>query len=377
MRIAFCIYDFTDSNLQLQPWLTIHRVADELAKRGHAVHIVTDASQPANINHSELHRVRSFRGSNAAEVHQLIGMINPDSLVFLPTPLNITTAYWLDGITCRCVGLASYSFYNARELFNAVLCIGISEVKSYLRHLLVPRMLWVRCFRSRMHAVVAQSASTASRLGTALGGGVQCVFIPPGIELDAWPSTVEPLSNASRDVRLLYLGAARAIRGFDLALEAMRKLGDTRVVLRVLARGSGDEEVAALEGVVEKMGLKGRVEIRGGWIERSELIGEIHAADAVLQPFVLVPSELPVTAMEVIACGTPVIGTEIDGLPSTIGSAGTVVRQCSASALADAIRRFSENTVLRTDWGQACTQQRASMRAWNAVAASWEEVLRG
>ncbi len=376
MRIAICIYDFVPAKLPLQPWLTLQMVAQGLAHRGHSVHIVSDTAEPARIDGVESHTVTSLRGSNAVELRALLGALRPDAVIFLPTPLNAATASWLDGLECRCIGFASYPFYTARELWTSVRCIGLADMTQYLRHLLVPRPAWTRAMKRRFHALVAQSETTTARLATLLGGTPAALCIPPGIDLAQWQYRV-PKDATDGSIRLLYLGAAIAIRGFDVALDALVRVEDEKVRLRVLARGADEASLAAIRAAVAKRDLAGRVEIEGGWIERARLIEEIHAADAVLQPFVLVPSELPVTAMEVIACGTPVIGSAIDGLPSTIGPAGTVVTQGSAAALADAITRFAQDASVRMAWREGCQRQRAAMLDWDAVTDRWEAVLHG
>lgn len=376
MRVAVCIYDFVPAKLPLQPWLTLHMIAQRLARRGHSVHVVSDAAEPARIEGVESHAVTSLRGSNAAEMRALLDALRPDAVIFLPTPLNAATASWLDGLECRCIGFASYPFYTMRELWTAVRCIGLADVMQYLRHLPVPRPAWTRAMKRRFHALVAQSETTTARLATLFGGTPAALCIPPGIDLTQWQYRV-PTDATDGSIRLLYLGAAIAIRGFDVALDALVRVEDEKVRLRVLARGADDDSLAAIRAAIAVRGLDGRVEVDGGWIERERLLEEIYAADAVLQPFVLVPSELPVTAMEVIACGTPVIGSAIDGLPSTIGPAGTVAAQGNAVALADAITCFARDAGVRAAWREGCRRQRELMLDWDEVTARWEAVLNG
>lgn len=376
MRIVFCIYEFTAAKLPLQPWLTIMRVAEGLIRRGHTVHILTDAAEPAASAGLNVHRVASLRGTNGTEISALLATLSPQALVYLPTPLNLVTTGWLDVVkNCRRIGFASYPFYNFTELARAWRRLPGREVSPYLRHLLVPRVSWRAAGRRRCEAIIAQSQTTAARLKQAFGSQVGVHAIPPGIDLADWPQRNG--TNDDGTVCLLYLGAATAIRGFDLALEALAKVPDAGIGLRVLARGADDTALARIHAKIARLGIEARVTVVGGWIDRAQMVGEIHAADAVLQPFVLVPSELPVTAMEVIACGTPVIGSAIDGLPSTIRGAGTVARQGSAVALAEAIALFAIDAQVRTTWRDGCIRQRAAMLSWDIVAEQWEAVLRG
>ena len=104
MRVVFCIFNFVEAKLRLQPWLTVHRVAQGLVRRGHAISLLTDVSNPASVDGIDIQSVASLRGSNSAEVRSRLEKLRPDALVYLPTPLNIVTASWLDGIACRRVG---------------------------------------------------------------------------------------------------------------------------------------------------------------------------------------------------------------------------------------------------------------------------------
>lgn len=379
MRVVFCIYEWSESKLPLQPWLTIKKVSEGLAGKGHEVHIVTDVPEPVLLTGLQTHTVTSLRGPNKRQIHSLLKALQPDALVMLPTPLNIVTASWLDGLPgCRRIGFASYPFYNWSELLRAMRILKWKDVAQYLRHLLVLPFVMRLKMRHRLDVLIAQSSTTATRLSGTVVPGCSCHFIPPGIDLHDWlPGDNESVDSSGDDVVLLYLGAATAIRGFDVTLDAMQKVTNKNVRLHVLARGADTDAVDGIRALIARRNLTERVEVQGGWIDRGRLVNIIQGADAVLQPFVLVPSELPVTAMEVIACGTPVIGSAIDGMPSTIGSAGTVVPQGCADDLARTIDQFAEDENIRTEWSRGCIKQRNSMLQWEQVVGCWESVLRG
>ncbi len=375
MKISFCIYNFVDEKLPLQPWLTIRILAEGLVKRGHHVSIITDVQNPSELNGVSLVTVASLRGTNSLEVQEVLKKINPDALVFLPTPLSLATTSWLNTIDCRKIGFASYPFYNFKELYIAIKKLAWSDVQQYLRHILIPKMVWKAFSKRRVDVLISQSSTTTNRLQEILGNSTKCLFIPPGIDKEAWPLVLNKKDLNKKSINLLYLGSAIPIRGFDLALESLVFLIDEKVNLRILARAANETTLKPMLDKVKKLGLQEHVELVGGWIERNQLVTEIHNADAVLQPFLLVPSELPVTAMEVISCGTPVIGSKIDGMPSTIGPAGTVTKHGCPKALAETIKEFLYSSSLRSDWSEGCLSQRAQMQSWDSIIQQWENVL--
>jgi glycosyltransferase involved in cell wall biosynthesis len=121
--------------------------------------------------------------------------------------------------------------------------------------------------------------------------------------------------------------------------------------------------------------MRERVEIIGGWMDRKRYRDELRAADVVVLPFVLVPSELPVSVIECIACGTPVIATDIDGLPDAVGTAGVIVRSGSAAALAVAMRDLALDPVRIEQLHMRCIEARKDMLDWPGVGREWLRVL--
>ena len=374
MRIVFCVYDFTQNNLSLQPWLTFCKVGQELAKLKHEVHVVTDAPDFAEPPGLYVHYVGSLRGLGNSQLARTVKSISPDSLVFMPTPLNLPALSWLNGMNgCRKIAFASYPFYVFSELLQAGKMLGFAESLSYTRHLCMPSFFWRRFLHYRFDAVISQSQSTRDRLASISACSISTYAIMPGIDLDKWPLRPEP--RVHRPVVLLYMGSAKKIRGFEILLDALAMIEKKSVLLRILARGADEKKMLEIQSAIEKKGLKDRVELKGGWMDQSLLVQEMHACTAVVLPFLLVPSELPVSVMEAIACGVPVIGSRIDGLPSAIGSAGIVAEHADTVSLAGIIKSLHDNPEMFSQWYDNCRIQRSRMRSWEEVSRKWEKVL--
>ena len=89
----------------------------------------------------------------------------------------------------------------------------------------------------------------------------------------------------------------------------------------------------------------------------------------------MVPSELPVTIMEVISCGTPAVVTDIDGLAEAVGGAGIVIPHADSYSLADAILKIHQNKELFSNLKKACLDRRKKMLSWESVAKKWQTIL--
>ncbi|MEO8386751.1 MAG: glycosyltransferase, partial [Betaproteobacteria bacterium] len=106
---------------------------------------------------------------------------------------------------------------------------------------------------------------------------------------------------------LLCVGNLVQLKGHHLVIEAMRLLPDTDLLII----GEGPER-ARLETLVSKRKLSGRVRLLGSVAHR-ELPPFYSAADI----FVLASSRegWPNVTLEAMACGTPVVATNVGGIP--------------------------------------------------------------
>lgn len=377
MRVVFCIYGYSPEVERLQPWLTVHQVASVLIASGWEVHLITDVDERPTLTGMQHHYVRTMRPSNAAEVRTVLDAVAPDRVIVLTTPMNLMFSGWYRFVRCPLFAFLAYPFYTHAELARALPHLRREDFVTYGRHALVPKFLWARTLRKYYSAVIAQSGKTAARVAQAAGPGVAAHGLQAGLDLNFWtPAATEP-PRTRAFMRFLYVGSPKAIRGFDVLLGAFQRLGKHEVELRILARGSTPAEVSELRRRIDaRVGdMRDRIEVVGGWMEREQYREELRTADVAVLPFVLVPSELPVSVIECIACGTPVIGTDIDGLPDAIGDAGMVVRSGSVTDLAAAMRDLAGSPPRLYRLRQNCVEARKHMLDWPGVGREWLRVL--
>lgn len=371
MRVALFSSGFTAAQLRLQPWLTLGEVGRRLQAAGHEVCVATDAADAADLP-LPARRFSSLAGTASRAIADWLRDFAPDRAVVSVSPFSLATAGW-HGALRRDASWAflPYALYEHGEMAAAWPHLIRADRWGFGRNLLVPGPVWRSRLRRRFRGVICQSRRTARRLGDSVTTNV----IPPGIELANWtPADAPDAGERPRERPFVYVGSPKAIRGFDVMLDAFALLPDGPR-LRVLARGASVGDEAALRSRLAARGLADRVEVRGGWLDAAGLAREIRDATAVLLPFVLVPSELPVSVMEVVACGTPVITTDIDGLPEAVGAAGRVVPPGDAPALAKAIRELAELPAHATTLRRACLARRRRYHDWSEVAGMWTRLL--
>lgn len=158
------------------------------------------------------------------------------------------------------------------------------------------------------------------------------------------------------------------VKGLDVLCEAVRLLPND-FPLRVALVGPGD-----LDAVHEQLQPPEQV-ILTGPVSRDEVPGVLNACDVCLQPS---RSEgLPLSIVEAMAAGLPVIASRVGGIPEVVedGVTGLLVEPQAPKALAEAIRWMVEHPKEREEMGRR-GQERAKRFDVKTIAAQLEEIYR-
>ena len=169
---------------------------------------------------------------------------------------------------------------------------------------------------------------------------------------------------------VVYVGRIVPRKGVDTVLEALALLPD-RLDARLAIVG-GDpgaaQEVARLGALTERLGLEERVAFAGGR-PQGELRLHYSAADAAVS----VPHYEPfgMTPLEAMACATPVVGSRVGGIKTSVadGETGFLVPPKDPEALARRLLRLLSDATLRDRMGRAARRRVEQHYTWERVAA--------
>jgi teichuronic acid biosynthesis glycosyltransferase TuaC len=164
---------------------------------------------------------------------------------------------------------------------------------------------------------------------------------------------------------LLSVGHLIERKGHHIAIEALPLLPG----VRLLVAGSGPEE-GALKQLAARLGVSERVHF-AGVVPQDELKWWYSAADAL----VLCSSRegWANVLLEAMACGTPVIATDIWGTPEVVSTpaAGVLMAQRDGVSLAQAWQRLATDLPSR-----AATRAHAETFSWDATTQGQLDLFR-
>jgi len=229
------------------------------------------------------------------------------------------------------------------------------------------RLKRITSARADAHVAVGdRAARLIEELGSLPAGSVRVIHSGvPIVELD-------PPERTTDDFTIGMLSRHDPVKGIDLAVRAVARMGEGS---RLVVVGDGSER-PALEALVAGLGVGDRVELRG-WDDRARDL--LPTFDVYLLPSRI--EALPVTVMEAMQAGVPVVATDVGSVREAIddGETGVVVPVGDVDAIVGALIGLRDDPARRRAMGErarAVGLERfdcdAAVRRWEAL---YDEVL--
>lgn len=197
-------------------------------------------------------------------------------------------------------------------------------------------------------AIVALATREADRLAETFGiRRDKFVEIPNGLELDRYVASER---RDSRDtVELLSVGQLLPYKGHGFLLEAVARLAAELPGLRLTIVSHQHDLRAEYDRRVAELAIGDRVSFEGP-LGTKELTEKYRRCDIYVQPSLA--ECFPVTVLEAMACGAPVVATDVGGVAQEVGSAGIIVPPADVAVLVAAIRELVCSPLRRVELGK-------------------------
>ncbi len=285
---------------------------------------------------------------------RLLRRVRPDLVHIDEEPYNLATAHalWL----ARRVG--------ARTLFFSW--------QNLLRRYPLPFRLLERYVLGNADGAIAGNHEAAQVWRRKGYRGPLAVIPQFGVDPDLY--LPEQDRGPGRGFLIGYVGRLVEEKGVDVLLAALASLPGT---WRACILGSGPQG-QTLQDQARRLGLSGRVTFEG-WIGSEGMPAYYRQLDVLVLPSRTRPNwkeQFGRVAVEAMACGVPVVGSDSGEIPHVLGDAGLIFAEGDAAALAAHLVRLMQDSALWAELARRGRQRVLEHYTQKRVAAATYEVYR-
>lgn len=377
MQIVLYTYDLCRGREHLMPWRTLFEVAKVMNDNNHNAWIINGCYHKKDMIDYEWQGI--IIKSIKAGYQQLVDYINSvdADAIFIPFVWrsglsDLTCLSELKGKKIAYLPGGVYSLNSAFALWRQA---NFAWAKPYILDSIVPK--WILCRklkRLRFDALIGLTDITAQ---CAYKSGFKQIYsIPPGH--DGFENMVPDYSlinkySLQNKKFLLFTGAPAPTRGVKILLEAIDNVKED-VFLVLLMRTDVGSEFKKLIEQLKKIKNQKRIIFITEKASREQLRAFFSCAYYVVLPFLVIPSEIPLTFFEVLSCGTPIL-TFHNGGTSLYMEVAMEISRKSVNGLSSAILKIWDDEKLRKIRSDRALTLMDAHPSWQTVGKHWLNII--
>ena len=192
--------------------------------------------------------------------------------------------------------------------------------------------------------------------------------IPTAVEVNEFrPLGIEKKRHSISFLSIL--NKSHKYKGLDYLLKALALVKEEIEDVKLMVGGKG-ELIGYYKGMVKSLDLENNVEFQG-FIPQEKLVEYYNRSSVFVLPSISSKQEgFGIVLLEALACGTPVITTDIVGVAKDVeaNNSGIIVPPNNIEALAKALVRMLEDDDLSTEMGRNGRKLVEEKYTWEKVA---------
>ena len=318
---------------------------------------------------------------------ETISLIDPDVIIWHVGVTSFLFQSFAGPPGTPVIGVFTSPLYNFLELSH----LGLSNLlRSYrfagihVLSSLVPRWLFRKFMgKEKLLCLVVQTETTRKKIVEQVLWEKPILVIRPGVD-DGWKNSSvipnnkirESLKYKPEDKVVVFYGSATPLRGLPTLIHSFSIAcgSDPSLKLLILRRfrsGEMSEENADVDRLISNNQFRNNIHLIDGFLNPIDLVRYISAGDAVALPFELIPSDAPLSILEVGTFGMPLVTTRVACLPE-LASYGIhyLSDPADPDALADAILQ-----AVREKYQESLPEKVLWHRTWDDMVIEWSQLI--
>ncbi len=232
---------------------------------------------------------------------------------------------------------------------NIALHVHGAEFALFYQRANILKQQWIRFLLNQCHVIFALSHQWKQDLGRIVPGkDIRVLYNPTVLRDLSLEKGISHQGLREEPVKFLFMGRIGKRKGVYDIIESARALSAKNVQIQLY----GDGEVDAIESLINAQGLQDIVQVKG-WIDGSRKDQTFRDANVLLLPSY--NEGLPISVLEALAYGLPVLATDVGGISEAVeeGRNGFLIQPGQCERLTERMERLAASPELRTQMGQA------------------------
>lgn len=388
MRICVVCQDFNQDNIRLQPWRYIYETFAKIQEENNDVIIISTGGHgyQESVTVGGLN-VRFLKISPFGKNFELLSLLEGYSPDVIYWSLGYSSIFYfstLKKIKAPKIGL----WMGTRYSFTHLIRLGPSELLKNRHNLLlffintsIPDFL-MKTFLKKVSfsKIIVMTKNNKNNL-ISLGVHEGDIFIVrPGIgkfDLEFPDENSIILLKQKYGIRenefiVLYFGSPLTLRGIDILLNGVVKLRQTIPVKLIILSRKKNDNLVFEEQYLKKLGCSSNISESiiqvSGFLDKEEVKQFIRLSNVIALPFKIVQADMPISILESMAMGKPVISTNLGGIEELLDQGrGSIVKPGDEGGLNYAILDLFNNKEKRQSIGE-------NVRKYMLTYPSWEDI---
>lgn len=373
MKILLYTTDLFKGREYLMPWRTVLEVAKGMHNLGHSVIIINGINESKYLTYASPHvPIRNIRKS-LRTLAQVVQETQADILFmeckWRDALKNFTP---LKKIPCKKYVYFTGGIYDLSSIKTLSKLNGVKNARNYWMEILTPKpLLTFRLKQMHFNGAIGLTPFTTQEIKK--NGYTNAITILPGKDnfekLHSDNSILQKYLLTNKKF-LCFTGAPAPTRGAQLLLQAINNspIADLRVVF--LMRTDVGSEYTTFDSIYKKMKNSSKVIIIKDQLTREQLKSFFENAWYMILPFVVIPSEIPLTFFEIMSCRTPILTFKNGGTSNYLRN-GLYISPKSIEGLSKGITEVWTNQQLREEKAKQAKELMMLHPTWPEVAEQW------
>lgn len=394
MKIAFTTVDLYKGREFLMPWRTVIEIVKGMRENGLDADVVTlpvSTSFDENVNSNIPLNIQGLLIKKAPREFGLFcRFIEKEGydVVIYPTPWREALKKEFKvfaGLNCRKIAYFPGGVYDWINNMSLLKWGGWNVAKPYIIDTLTPYKNFTTLIKKcGFETVVGLSPYTTETVKRA--GFAKSVCILPGKDdFDKLPDSLgvfERIGLKPHEKYLLFTGAPAPTRGAQVLAKACDKLAErcrkdgTEIpkVIFLMRKDVGSDFSLFLSSY-DNIQDKSRFQLVLEKVSRNELKTLMALSRGVLLPFLVIPSEIPITYFEVLSLGVPIVTFHNGGTTDYLKDALLVCKSGDINGLMNNMVKIWKDDDLHHQLSKNAKRIMEQHPTWNEVTAQWIDLI--